>query len=171
MRALVLAPVSRRLMLAAKNAAVTFISLLLVTAGVFVGGLVFGDLTPRTLLFVALDFVVTAALYALYGNLLSMHFPARVRFGKRMNRSGVAGLLLFPFFLLLLVPPGAAIAAAHFARSLAAKYVILAVFASLSVALYLLLLPAQARALERRELEILEAVTGRGGDEDSQIIG
>jgi ABC-2 type transport system permease protein len=171
MRALVLAPVSRRLMLAAKNASVTFISLLLVTVGVFVGGLVFGDLTPRTLLFVALDFVVTAAAYALYGNWLSMHFPARVRFGKRMNRSGVAGLLLFPFFLLLLVPPGAAIAAAHFARSLAAKYVILAAFALLSAALYLTLLPAQARSLERRELEILEAVTGRGGDEDSQIIG
>lgn len=171
MRALVLAPVSRRLMLAAKNASVTFISLLLVTVGVFVGGLVFGDLTPLTLLFAALAFVETAALYALYGNWLSMTFPARVRFGKRMNRSGVAGLLLFPFFLVLLIPPAAAIAAAHFAGSLAAKYVILAAFAAISVALYLLLLPAQARALERRELEILEAVTGRGGDEDSQITG
>jgi len=171
MRALVLAPVSRRLLLAAKNTAVTSIALVLVTAGVFVGGLVFGDLTPLTLLFVALAFVTTAALYALYGNWLSLTFPARVRFGKRMNRSGVAGLLLFPFFLILLVPPAVSVAAAHFAGSLAAKYVILAVFASLSVALYLLLLPAQARALERRELEILEAVTGRGGDEDSQIIG
>lgn len=171
MRALVLAPVSRRVMLAAKNAAVMFISLLLVTAGVFVGGLVFGDLTAPTLLFAALAFVTTGALYALYGNWLSMTFPARVRFGKRMNRSGVAGLLLFPFFLLLLLPPGLSIAAAHLAGSLAAKYVILAAFAVLSVALYFLLLPAQARALERRELEILEAVTGRGGDEDSQIIG
>jgi ABC-2 type transport system permease protein len=171
MRALVLAPVSRRVMLAAKNTAVMFISLLLVTAGVFVGGLVFGDLTAPTLLFAALAFVTTGALYALYGNWLSMTFPARVRFGKRMNRSGVAGLLLFPFFLLLLLPPGLSIAAAHLAGSLAAKYVILAAFAALSVALYFLLLPAQARALERRELEILEAVTGRGGDEDSQIIG
>jgi ABC-2 type transport system permease protein len=171
MRALVLAPVSRRLLLAAKNAAVAFISLALVTAGVFVGGLVFGDLTPPTLLFAALAFVNSAALYALFGNYLSLHFPARVRFGKRMNRSGVAGLLLVPFFLLLLAPPAASVAAAHFAQSLAAKYVILAVFASLSVTLYLLLLPSQARSLERRELEILEAVTGRGGDEDSQIIG
>ena len=170
MRALVLAPVSRHVVLAAKNASVAFISLLLVTAGVFVGGLVFGDLTPLTLLFAALAFVTTGALYALYGNWLSMTFPARVRFGKRMNRSGVAGLLLFPFFVLLLLPPGLSIVAAHLAGSLAAKYVILAAFAVLSVALYLLLLPAQARALERRELEILEAVTGRRG-EDSQIIG
>jgi ABC-2 type transport system permease protein len=171
MRALVLAPVSRRLILAAKNAAVAFISLVLVTAGVFIGGLVFGDLTPLTLLFAALAFVTTAALYALFGNWLSLNFPARVRIGKRMKRSGVAGLLLVPFFLILLVPPAASVAAAHFAESLAAKYVILAVFAVLSVALYLLLLPTQARALERRELEILEAVTGRGDDEDSQIIG
>jgi ABC-2 type transport system permease protein len=171
MRALVLAPVSRRVTLAAKNTAVAFISLLLVTAGVFVGGVVFGDLTLPTLLFAALAFVTTGALYALYGNWLSMTFPARVRFGKRMNRSGVAGLLLFPFFLLLLLPPGLSIVAAHLAGSLAAKYVILAAFAAISVALYVLLLPAQARALERRELEILEAVTGRGGDEDSQIIG
>jgi ABC-2 type transport system permease protein len=171
MRALVLAPVSRRLLLAAKNAAVTFISLVLVTAGVFVGGLIFGDLTPLTLLFAALAFVNSAALYALFGNWLSLHFPARVRFGKRMNRSGVAGLMLVPFFLILLVPPAVSVAAAHFAQSLAAKYVILAAFAALSVSLYLLLLPAQARSLERRELDILEAVTGRGGDEDSQIIG
>jgi ABC-2 type transport system permease protein len=171
MRALVLAPVSRRLLLAAKNASVTFISLVLVAAGVFAGGLVFGDLTPLTLLFAALAFVNTAALYALFGNWLSLTFPARVRFGKRMNRSGVAGLLLVPFFLILLAPPAVAVAAAHFAGSLAAKYVILAAFAGLSVALYLLLLPLQARALERRELEILEAVTGRGGGEDSQIIG
>jgi hypothetical protein len=171
MRALVLAPASRRVVLAAKNAAVNFIALLLVTAGVFAGGLVFGDLTPLTVLFAALAFVTTAALYSLFGNWLSLHFPARVRFGKRMNRSGVAGLLLVPFFLVLLAPPAAAIAAAHLAGSLAAKYVILAAFAVLSVALYLLVLPAQARSLERRELEILEAVTGRGGDEESQVIG
>ena len=171
MRALVLAPVSRRLLLAAKNTSVTFISLVLVTAGIFVGGLVFGDLTPATLLFAALAFVMAAALFALFGNWLSLRFPKRVRFGKRMNRSGVGGLLLVPFFLLLLVPPAVSVAAAHLAQSYAVKYVILAVFASLSVALYLLVLPAQARSLERRELEILEAVTGRGGDQDDQVMG
>src|SRR5437764_729382 len=171
MRALVLSPASRRVILVAKNAAVTFISLLLVTAGVFVGGLVFGDLTPRTLLFAALVFVTTAALYALVGNWLSLQFPACVRFGKRMDRSGVAGLMLVPFFLVLLVPPVVSVAAAHFAQSFVVKYVILTAFAALSVGLYALLVPLQGRSLERRERDILEAVTGKGGDEDSQIIG
>src|SRR2546421_153814 len=171
MRALVLSPASRRVILVAKNAAVTFISLLLVTAGVFVGGLVFGDLTPRTLLFAALVFVTTAALYALVGNWLSLQFPARVRFGKRMNRSGVAGLLVVPFFVLLLLPPPGSGAAAHFAQCFVVQNAILAAFAALSVGLYALLVPRQGRSLERRERDILEAVTGKGGDEDSQIIG
>jgi predicted permease len=171
MRTLVLSPVNRRLILAAKNSAVAFISLAMVTVGVFVGGLVFGDLNARTLLFAALSFVTTATLFAPVGNWLSMRFPVRVRFGKRMNRSGVAGLLLVPFFLLLLLPPAAAVLAAHFARSHAVKYVILAAFAILSAGLYALLLPPQGRTLERRELEILEAVTGRGGVGDEQITG
>jgi hypothetical protein len=171
MRALVLSPVSRRVILAAKNACVAFISLILVTAGVFVGGLVFGDLTARTLFFAALTFVTTAALFAPVGNALSMRFPVPVRFGKRMNRSGVAGLLLVPFFFMLLLPPAASVAAAHFAQSHAVKYVILAAFALLSVGLYALLLPLQGRTLERRELEILEAVTGRGGGGSEQITG
>ena len=171
MRALVLSPASRRVILAAKNACVAFVSLILVTAGVFVGGLVFGDLNSRTLVFAALTFVTTAALFAPVGNALSMRFPVPVKFGKRMNRSGVAGLMLVPFFFLLLVPPAASIAAAHFARSQAVKYVILAAFALLSVGLYALLLPLQGRTLERRELEILEAVTGRGGAGSEQITG
>jgi ABC-2 type transport system permease protein len=170
MRALVLSPVSRRTILAAKNAAVTLIALVLVVVGVFAGGLVFGDLTPRTLLFAALAFVTTAGLFAPFGNWLSLRFPKRIQFGKRMNRSGVAGLLLVPFFLLLLVPPAASVAAAHFAASHAVKYVILAAFALLSTGFYALMVPLQGRTLERRELEVLEAVTGRDGGEDSQII-
>jgi len=171
MRALVLSPVSRRVILVAKNASVTFISLVLVTAGVFVGGLVFGDLTPRTLLFAALTFVNTAALFALFGNWVSLQFPVRVKFGKRMNRSGVGGILLIPFFLLLLVPPAVSVLAAQLSQSFVVKYVILAAFAAVSVMLYALVVPLQGRWFERRELTILEAVTGRGGEEDSQIIG
>jgi hypothetical protein len=171
MRALVLSPVSRRLILIAKNAAVAFISLVLVTAGVFVGGLVFGDLTPRTLLFAALAFVNTAALFALYGNWLSLQFPVRVKFGKRMNRSGVGGILLIPFFIVLMIPPALSVLAAQLAQSFLVKYVILAAFALLSVAIYALVVPVQGRWFERRELTILEAVTGRGGEGDSQIIG
>jgi ABC-2 type transport system permease protein len=171
MRALVLSPASRRTMLVAKNVSVTLVALVLVTVGVFVGGLVFGDLTPRTLLFAALTFVTTAALFAPFGNWLSLQFPKRVQFGKRMNRSGVAGLLLLPVFLLLLVPPAGAVAAAHFAQSHVVKYVILAALALLSVGFYALVVPLQGRSLERRELEVLEAVTGKGGGEDSQITG
>jgi hypothetical protein len=171
MRALVLSPVSRRTMLVAKNVSVTLIALVLVTAGVFAGGLVFGDLTPRTLLFAVLTFVTTAALFAPFGNWLSLQFPKRVQFGKRMNRSGVAGLLLVPLFFLLLVPPAAAVAAAHFAASHAVKYVILAAFALLSICFYALVIPLQGRSLERRELDVLEAVTGKSGSEDGQIIG
>jgi ABC-2 type transport system permease protein len=170
MRSLVLSPVSRRTILVAKNAAVTLIALVLVTAGVFAGGLVFGDLTPRTLLFAALAFVTTAGLFAPFGNWLSLQFPKRIQFGKRMNRSGVAGLLLVPFFFLLLVPPAASVAAAHFAASHVVKYVILAAFALLAIGFYALMVPLQGRSLERRELEVLEAVTGRGDGEDSQII-
>ncbi|HST54256.1 MAG TPA: hypothetical protein VLJ61_19775 [Pyrinomonadaceae bacterium] len=171
MRALVLSPVSRRMILVAKNAAVTFISLVLVTAGVFVGGLVFGDLTPRTLLFAALAFVNTAALFALFGNWLSLQFPVRVKFGKRMNRSGVGGILLIPFFIVLLIPPAVSVFAAQLAQSFVVKYVILTAFAAASIVLYALVVPLQGRRFERRELTILEAVTGRGGEEDSQIIG
>lgn len=171
MRALVLAPVARRTVLLAKNAAVTLVALLLGASGVTAGGLILGDLSPPVLLFALLSFVTTAALSLPFGNWLSMRFPKRVEFGKRMSRSGLAGLLLVPLFLLLLVPPAAAIAAAHFSGSDAVKYVILAAFALVSAGLYALALPRQGRQLERRELEILEAVTGRSGGEEEQIIG
>ncbi|HEX8115996.1 MAG TPA: hypothetical protein VF521_01875 [Pyrinomonadaceae bacterium] len=171
MRALVLSPVKRRTVLLAKNAAVTLISLLLVVVGVCLGGYFLGDLTAPVLLFALLAFVTTAALFAPFGNWLSLQFPKRVQFGKRMNRSGVAGLLLLPLFFIMILPPALAVAAAHFAGSNLVKYVILAAFALLSVGLYVLVLPLQGRQLERRELEILEAVTGRGGGEDEQIIG
>jgi membrane protein implicated in regulation of membrane protease activity len=76
-----------------------------------------------------------------------------------------------PLFFLMMVPPAVAVAAAHFAASHAFKYVILAAFALVSVAFYALVVPFQGRSLERRELEVLEAVTGRGDGEGSQIIG
>jgi hypothetical protein len=168
MRALVLSPVSRRTVLLAKNAAVTLVSLLLAAAGVLIGGLIIGDLSSQVTLFALLSFVTTAALCAPFGNWMSLQFPKRMKFGKGMSRSGVAGLLLVPLFFLLLVPPAASIAAAHFAASNLVKYVILAAFALLSVGFYALMLPRQGRQLERRELDILEAVTG---GEDEQIIG
>ncbi|MCA1591725.1 MAG: hypothetical protein LC754_03545 [Acidobacteria bacterium] len=171
MRSLVLAPVDGRRLLVGKNIATTFISLLLTLAGVLAAGLVLHDLTWQPLLSAALSYVVFAALFALGGNWLSIHFPKRVQFGKRMNRSGVAGLIMVPFFVLLLVPPAIAVAGGYAAQSLLVKYVILAAFASLSIGAYLLLISRQGRSFERRELEILEAVTGQSGSEDGQIMG
>lgn len=171
MRVLVLSPVARRTFLLGKNLALTLITAALVAAGVAAGGLIFGDLSWETAAFAALSFVTYGALYNVFGNWLSLQFPKRVEFGKRMNRSGLAGLLLVPFFVALLAPPGLAVLAAHVAQSLAVKYAILAAFAILSVVLYVFLIAPQGRSLERRELEILEAVTGRGGEGDSQVLG
>lgn len=171
MRSLVLAPADRRKFLIAKNIAHTLIALLLATVGVLVNGLVFRDLTPPAVVCAALSFVIYAALFALGGNWLSLRFPKRMTFGKRMNRSGVAGLLMAVLFLFLLLPPAVAILVAYAARSLIAKYVILVAFAVLSSALYVLLIGWQGRTLQRREIEIMEAVTGRGGDDAGQILG
>ncbi|HLM55527.1 MAG TPA: hypothetical protein VK422_05320 [Pyrinomonadaceae bacterium] len=170
-RALVLSPVPRGKILKGKNAAVTLISTALVAMGVVAGGVFFGDLTPPAVLFVVLSFCAYAPLFALFGNWLSMQFPKRVEFGKRMSRSGVAGFMFVPFFLLMMAPPAAAVFAGHAARSHAVKYAILAAFAAAACGLYLLMIDSQGRTLERRELEILDAVTGRGDDDGSRITG
>ena len=43
--------------------------------------------------------------------------------------------------------------------------------AAASFGLYLLLIGTQGRSLARRELDILEAVTGKSGEEGGQILG
>ena len=171
MRVLVLSPVARRTFLLGKNLALTLITAALVAAGVAAGGLIFRDLSWEAGLFALLSFVTFAGLSNAFGNWLSIQFPKRIEFGKRLNRTGVAGFLLVPFFFALMVPPGTAVVAAHLAGSLALKYAILAAFAILSVVLYVLLIALQGRSLAARELEILEAVTGRGGEGDSQVLG
>ena len=170
-RALVLSPVGRRVILIGKNLAVTIITTALVAAGVVAGGFFFGDLTAHTLAFAVLAFCAYVPLFALFGNWLSLEFPKRIEFGKRMSRSGLAGFLMVPFFLLMLLPPALAVVAGHAARSHAVKYAILAAFAAGACALYLLLVRGQGRQLERRELEILDAVTGRGDDDGGRITG
>jgi membrane protein implicated in regulation of membrane protease activity len=81
-----------------------------------------------------------------------------MQFGKRLNVSGVAGLLLIPILLLLGVPPLVATAAGYFTRSMFVEYATLTAFAALSVVSYLLVSRMQGRSLERREIEILEVV-------------
>ena len=161
MRAYVLAPVARRTILAGKNLAGFAVSLVFAVAVVAVNAVLYRDLTPRALLFTLLCFVFFAAATTTVGNWFSLRFPKRLQFGKRMNASGMAGLLLLPIFLMIAVAPAAAVLGGYAAQSLVIEYVILAAFAAASVVVYLLSLTRQGRLLAERELDILEAVTGR----------
>ncbi|HEX9917877.1 MAG TPA: hypothetical protein VGA87_01855, partial [Pyrinomonadaceae bacterium] len=164
MRAYVLAPIARRTILLGKNLAGFAVSIVFAVGVVTVNALLYRDLTPRALLFTALCFVFFATAAATVGNSFSLRFPKRLEFGKRMNASGVAGLLLLPVFLCIAAAPALAVLGGYAAESLLVEYVILAAFAFAGVAVYLLSLGRQGRLLAERELDILEAVTGRGDD-------
>ena len=158
MRSLILSPVNRRQILVGKNIAMTIVALIFASALLIVNELVFRDLTPRAIIFVALSFITFAATMALIGNWLSIRFPKRMNFGKRLNVSGMVGLLLIPMFIVLALPPLAATATGYLIGSLLIGYVTLAMFAGIAVCSYLLLINAQGRSLQRREVEILEVV-------------
>lgn len=158
MRTLILSPVPRAKILIGKNIAVTLMALIFSLTLMLVNEIIFRDLTIRTLLFAALSFVIFAGLISIIGNGLSIRFPKRMKFGKRMNVSGATGLLLIPIMILLALPPLGATAAGYVAQSLLVEYATLAVFAILAVGAYLLLIGSQGESLQRREVEILEAV-------------
>jgi hypothetical protein len=158
MRTLILSPIDRSKILIGKNIAITAIAVVFSAVLLIINGIVFRDLGAQTLLFAALSFVTFAAIMSVLGNSFSIRFPKRMQYGKRLNVSGVAGLLLIPVLLLLAVPPLASALAGYFTRSLLIEYATLAGFAALSVGLYFLLINFQGRALERREIDILEAV-------------
>ena len=161
MRSLVLAPVDRRVILLGKNLTNTAVAFVFAAALLAANQLVFRDLTARALAFAALSFVLYAAAYALVGNWMSVRFPKRMEFGKKLNATGVAGLLLVPVVVALSLPPLAAVALGYLARSLTVKYATLAAFAAAAVGLYALLINSQGRSLARRERDILEAVAGQ----------
>jgi len=158
MRAFILSPIDRRKILFGKNIVLTFVALLFVIALVVLNTIIFRDLTPGSLLFLALSFVIFAAISAMIGNSLSIRFPKRMRYGKRANVSGVAGIFFIPLILLLVAPPVIATAVGYFTQSLLNEYLLLAFFALLSVVLYGLMLNLHGRLLARREIDILEAV-------------
>ena len=164
MRSLVLAPIERQLILIAKNTAMTLISFLVAAVTMLVNWIVFQDLSLQGLVFTALCFVFFAAVFATLGNWLSMLFPKRLQIGKKMNASGVTGVLLIVICVGAALPPAAAVAAGYFARSLVLEYVILTMLAGAGLGLYLFLIKKQEQVLAQRELDILEAVTGRGDD-------
>jgi hypothetical protein len=158
MRTLILSPLDRRKILLGKNIATTAVAIIFAAILLTFNAIVFRDLTPANLLFVALSFVVFATLMSTIGNWLSIRFPKRMVFGKRMNVSGVAGLMLIPIVVVLGAGPLVAALAGYLARSLLITYLTLALIALVSVAIYALALGFHGRSLARREIEILEAV-------------
>lgn len=162
MRTLILSPVDRKVILMGKNIAISTMALIFSGGYMLVNEIVFRDLSPSALLFVALNFVIFVPLISIAGNSLSLRFPKRMKFGKRLNSSGAVGLLMIPMFFVLALPPLAATAAGYVAQSLLIEYATLIVLAALSIGFYLLLISSQGELLQRRELEILEAVNDPG---------
>jgi hypothetical protein len=158
MRTLILSPIQRTRILMAKNLAVTTIALLFSVALLVINGIIFRDLDAPVLLFVALSFICFAAITSVIGNWLSVSFPKRMQFGKRLNVSGVAGLLLFPLLFLLAVPPFAATLVGYITASLILEYATLAAIALILIGIYFFVINAQGRALSRREIQILDAI-------------
>jgi hypothetical protein len=161
MRSLILFPIDRRTILLGKNLTITFLALIISTLLITVNEIVFRDLSLGAIAFAALSFLVFSAVLSLVGNWLSMRFPKRLEFGKRMNAAGVAGFLLIPLLLSLMMPPLVAAVAGYLTESLAVKYATLALFAAVAVTLYYLLINRQGRLLARSEVDILEAVSKR----------
>jgi hypothetical protein len=166
MRAFILAPIDRKTILLGKNIAVSAVALVFSCGLLVINELVFRDLTPSALLFVILSFLIFTTLMSLMGNWLSIRFPKRMKFGKRLNVSGVAGLLLIPMIVVLALPPLAATAAGYVAQSLLIEYVTLGILALLTLGLYMVTIDSQGELLQRRELELLEAVNDPGGGDE-----
>lgn len=158
MRTLILAPVDRRKILLAKNIAVAVVAFVFSTVLLILNAIIFRDLTLPNLLFVLLCFFIFAALSSMVGNWLSIHFPKRQHFGKRMNVSGVAGLLFIPLIVVLAIPPFLATLVGYFTRSMFNQYLTLLVLNLFSIGIYALALNFQGRGLARREIDILESV-------------
>jgi hypothetical protein len=164
MRTFILSPVDRKSILIGKNLAISILALIFSGGLLIVNELVFRDLTLNAVLFVALSWIIFASLMSVMGNSLSLRFPKRMKFGKRLNVSGVVGLLLIPMIFVLSLAPLAATAAGYVAQNVLIEYVTLGLLAIFSIGFYLLMISAQGDSLQKRELEILEAVNDPGSD-------
>ena len=158
MRTLILSPMDRRKILLGKNISMAVMALIFALILLTLNTIIFRDLTFGTLLFVALSFISFAALMSTIGNWLSIRFPKRMVFGKRMNVSGVAGVLLIPIVVVLGIVPLLATLAGFLLRSFLIQYFTLALLALFCVGIYALALNVHGRTLARREIDILEAV-------------
>ena len=158
MRTLILSPIDRRKVLLGKNLVLTLIALVFASALLILNVIIFRDTTPDNLLFLALTFIIFAAISSSIGNWLSIRFPKRMKYGKRLNVSGVAGLFLIPQVALLMTPPALATLIGYSTSSLFNEYLALATFTLLAVAFYSIMINWQGKLLARREIEILDAV-------------
>jgi hypothetical protein len=158
MRTLILSPLDRRKILLGKNIATTALAVVFTAILLIFNTLVFRDLKLEDLLFIVLSFVIFAAIMCTVGNWLSIRFPKRMIFGKRMNVSGVAGLMLIPIIVVLGIGPLFATLVGYLTRNLLLQYLTLALVALISVSIYAFVLGFHGRSLARRELDILEAV-------------
>jgi hypothetical protein len=165
MRTLILSPIDRRKILLGKNIAIVSIAFIFATILLTLNTIVFRDLTLAKLLFIGLSFIAFAAISSTIGNWLSIRFPKRMQFGKRLNVSGVAGLLLIPMVVVLGTPPAVATMVGFFTRSLLYEYLTLLVLTLLALGLYFLNLNFQGRSLAKREIDILEVVREPAADE------
>jgi hypothetical protein len=159
MRAFILSPINRKKILIGKNLVTALMATAFALILLVVNQLVFGDLTIRAIVFALLSIPAYAVTLLLVGNWLSIRFPKRMKFGKRMNVGGLTGLLLLPLVGLMALPPFLAAAAGYASQSLGVKYVTLGLFAVASMLVYRWVITGQGRALAEREHEILEAVT------------
>lgn len=158
MRTLILSPIDRRKILLGKNIAMAMLALIFASILLTLNTLIFRDLTAQNILFVVLSFITFVALMSTIGNWLSIRFPKRMVFGKRMNVSGVAGVLLIPIILVLGIAPLLATLAGYFARSFLVEYAAFALLVLIAIGIYVIALNVHGRTLARREIDVLEAV-------------
>lgn len=159
LRTLILSPLDRRKVLIGKNLVIVLVCLLFSSALLVINQLVFGDVELTILLFVLLSFIIFAVTMSVVGNWFSVRFPKRMKFGKRLNVSGVAGLLLLPMMFLMAAPPLVATIIGYLSRSLLLEYVTLGLFALCALLVYFPVVRMQGRSLERHERDVLEAVS------------
>ena len=158
MRTLILSPIDRRRILLGKNLVVTLIAFIFSSALLILNFILFRDTTPANLLFLAMTFIIFATISSSIGNWLSIRFPKRMKYGKRLNVSGVAGLFLIPQVGLLMLAPVLATLIGYSTKSLWTEYSALAAFTLLAVGFYAMMINWQGKLLARREIEILDAV-------------
>ena len=158
MRTLILSPVDRRKILLGKNLVITLIAFVFASALLILNVILFRDTTPGNLLFLSLTFIIFAAISSTAGNWLSIRFPKRMNYGKRLNRSGVVGFSLIPLIVLMMIPPALATLIGYSTSSLFNEYLALIVFTLASVGLYSIMINWQGKLLARHEIEILDVV-------------